>query len=133
MGKIILKWFRVNLGIKIFSLLIGILIWWHVRTERIYEATFSIPLCLKNVPAKISFVESPPEFIKIVLRGRGKELMRLKWGHSLEVIYDLSDATTGWRRIDITEENIKLPYWAKVSIIGELSPRSFVMHLKKKK
>jgi YbbR domain-containing protein len=132
-GRIILKWLKVNWGIKILSLFIALLVWWHVRTERTYEVSFSLPLCLRNLPSQISFVEEPPESVKVVIQGKGKDLVRLRWGRSLEAVYDLSNATSGWKRIDLSKDNIKLPYWSKSSIIEGPFPRTFIVHLEKKK
>lgn len=124
------KWVRVNLGIKFLSLFTAILLWFHVRTERIYENTVTAPIQYINLGKDLLLTKPPPESVKVKIRGKGKELLR--FGKNAKVVLDLAGTELGWKRIDLKEEDVDLPPEAKIAVVSAPTPKNFVIRVEKK-
>jgi YbbR domain-containing protein len=126
------KWITANIGLKILSIFIAAVVWFHVITEKNYEQVFSIPLTYKNLNESLIFGEDPPESLKIAIRGTGKELLLFRLGRGLTAMYDLTGFERGWKRIEFNETNVNLPPGSKAELKGIIDPKSTVLHLEEK-
>ncbi|MCK4352799.1 hypothetical protein KAW65_05260 [candidate division WOR-3 bacterium] len=126
------KRITANLGLKIFSLLIALLLWFYVMTERVYEKTLIIPLSFVNLSENLSFAEQPPKSVKVRIRGKGKELIRLKFGEYPKIVSDFSKVRKGWKRVDLKKKDVNIPYWSKIEVLSDPNPKSFVVRIEKK-
>lgn len=126
------KWLTANFGLKILSVFIAILLWFHIITERSYQAVFNVPIYITNISKNLVLTQFPPPTAKVKLKARGKELIRLKFGEQLKIVCDFSGASKGWRRIDLTNDNVVVPYRAKITVVDVFNPSDFVVRLDKK-
>src|SRR5512147_196963 len=67
-----------NLSIKIFALLLALAVYGHVQTEKEQEAEFRVPLRFVGIPEILTRRESAPRRAVIRIRGKGKQLLKLK-------------------------------------------------------
>ncbi|MDI6840383.1 MAG: hypothetical protein QMD71_06025 [bacterium] len=126
------KWVTVNLGIKILSFFIALLIWFYVITERVYEEILTVPVICTHLREGLVFTKPLPASVKVKIKGKGKELIRLRFGESVKISLDFSEAKLGWSRIEFKKEDVSLPYWSKIEVIDEPTPNSFVVRIDKK-
>lgn len=72
-------WLLDNLGLKVFALLLALLLYLHVYTDRTDEETLYFPLVLEQLPDSLALASLPPATIGVRLRGTGKQLLRLRF------------------------------------------------------
>ena len=68
-----------HLWIKIIALLLGLLLWFHVATEKVYNYQLRLPLREVVLDNELTLAQAPPESLMIVVSATGKQLMRQKW------------------------------------------------------
>ncbi len=124
------KWITSNLGIKVLSFFTAFLLWFHVITEKRYEKTVQAPVSCINLPENLLITKQPPEFVKVKVRGKGKEFLR--FGGTPKVMLDLMETELGWRRVDLEKEDINVPYESKLEVASDPVPRSFIMRVERK-
>jgi len=126
------KWITTNIGLKILSIFIAAVVWFHVITEKNYEQVFCIPLTFKNLKDNLIFAEAPPESVKATIRSTGKELLVFRLGRGPTAVCDLTGIERGWKRIEFNETNVILPPGSKAEVKGIIDPKSTVLHLEEK-
>ncbi len=94
-----------NLGLKIASLVLALLLYAHVVTEQPRESVVQIPLTLTGLPDSLTVSGRPPERVGVKIRGRWKDLIRLGFT-SPYLPLDLGHATAGVYRATITTDEI---------------------------
>src|SRR5688572_6959429 len=72
-------WLFDNLGLKIFALLLAIMLYLHVLTDRTADATLYLPLEVRNLADTLALASHPPPEIGVRLRGTGKQMLRLRY------------------------------------------------------
>jgi hypothetical protein len=126
-----LKWVTTNIGIKLLSLLTAGLLWFHVVTERSYEKSLLIPIQYVNLGNQLLITHhQPPKYAKIKIRGNGKELLR--FGKGIKILLDLKEVKLGWKRIDLTKDDVDLPPDSKITVTSITAPKSFIIRVDEK-
>jgi YbbR domain-containing protein len=115
-----------NLWVKIAALLLAILLWFHVATEKVYQNEINLPLTLVDLAEDLVLVEPPPESVTVLVSAVGKRLLRTDWkkrGAKLVV--------TGSRaakfKTEVSTSNLSLVKADKVDLIEVLAPREVVL------
>jgi hypothetical protein len=83
-----------NLGLKILGLILALLLWFHVATNRDYDIELAYTFEYLNLPEELVMTAEPPEEVNVRLRASGKQLLRLWWSDRHWPI-DLSGASAG--------------------------------------
>ena len=94
-----------NLGLKLASLVLALLLYAHVVTEQQRESILQIPLTLTGLPDSLAVSGHPPERVGVKIRGKWKDLIRLGLT-SPYLPVDLAHATPGPFRSTITAEDV---------------------------
>ena len=114
-------WLLDNLGLKLFALLLAVLLYLHVLTERSVEETVEFPLAVTGLADSLAIATSPPATIAARLSGTGKQILRLRY---LRPPFDLSLAGVGpgtFQRA-ITPVDVPLPGATGVTVLEVLAP-----------
>jgi len=95
-----------NLGWKLFSLGIAVVIWALVASEPELATFTTVRLEYKNMPDDLEISSDPVETVMLELRGPSGELR----GESIRpaVVLDLSGVTRGQRTFKIGDGNVRL-------------------------
>jgi len=72
-------WLFDNLGLKLFALLLAVLLYLHVLTDRTTEEPLQLPLTVADLADTLALAAAPPESVTVRLRGTGKEILRLRY------------------------------------------------------
>lgn len=94
-----------NLGLKLASLVLALLLYAHVVTEQQRESILQIPLTLTGLPDSLAVSGHPPERVGVKIRGKWKDLIRLGLT-SPYLPVDLAHAVPGTFRTTITADDI---------------------------
>ena len=117
-----------NLGLKLASLVLALLLYAHVVTEQPRESVVQIPVTLTGLPDSLAVSGHPPERVGVKVRGKWKDLIRLGLTSPYLPI-DLGHAAPGAFRTTIAADDISgkalPPELSKLVAVTEvLEPRT---------
>ncbi len=98
-----------NLGWKLVSLSMAVLLWLAVAREPEVATSLSAPVEYKNMRDDLDIQGSLPDRVRLEVRGPSGSLTRDNLA-SVAVILDLGDAKAGDRTYTIRDGNVTLPY-----------------------
>ncbi len=106
-----------NIGLKIVSVFIAVLLWFVVAGEQPAERGLRVPIELQNLPATIEVVDLPVETVDVRVRGPSGTLSRLAAGDMVAVL-DLQAARPGQRLFHLTPDQIRTPFGVEVAQVN---------------
>lgn len=117
-----------NIGLKLASLVLALLIYGHVVTDQEREETVAIPVRLAGLADSLATSGEYPQRVNARVRGKWRDLIRLSLSHP-SLPLDLAAVTTGQFRTMITAEDVQrraVPAeLAKALVVNEvLDPRT---------
>jgi hypothetical protein len=115
-----------NLGVKLVALLLALVVYLHVYTERTQSMTQTFVVEFTDVPESLAVVSSAPPLVSATVRGTGKQLIRLRLREP-RVRVSLAGAVAGpfQREITIADLPLSSPDEGRVEELA--SPR--VLHV----
>jgi len=114
---------RANLGLKLLSIALAVLLWSFVRGAKIVEREYTIPIRYVNLPDSLVFIEQPPKQMRVLLAGPAQELLlRLHRMREVEARIDLSGVTAEMDRIVPSVSDVTEPRSEFVSVERILQP-----------
>jgi YbbR domain-containing protein len=115
-----------NLWVKIAAILLAVLLWFHVVTDKTYENKIHLPLMQVDLPPELVLAEPPTDSILVTVSATGKMLLRTNWKkRGMRLIVNRS--YPGKFRVDITPENLSLVKAETVHLIDVISPREIML------
>ncbi len=106
-----------NLGLKVLSVAIALLLWLAVSGEPIVERSLRVPLELQNIPDQLELVDIPPPGVDVRVRGASGLLSHLSAGDIVAVL-DLSFARPGRRLFPLTPDRVHGPSGIEVAQVN---------------
>lgn len=103
-----------NIGLKIVSVFIAMLLWFVVAGEQPAERGLRVPIELQNLPSGMEVVDLPIETVDVRVRGPSGTLSRLASGDMVAVL-DLRTARPGQRLFHLTPEQVRTPFGVEVA------------------
>lgn len=113
-----------NLWVKVAALLLAILLWFHVATEKVYQNQITLPVTQVDLPTDLVLVEPPPESVLVTVSSGGKALLRSDWkrrGAKMQI----TDGRPGRFKQDIASDNVALIDAQGVTLVDVVGPREF--------
>lgn len=120
-----MKIFTKNPILKIISLILAIILWLFVKSERGGEVGLVVPLELYSLPSRLIATRVTGEAINVRIHGPLSQLERLST-KEIRARIDLSRAKLGPNSFDILPNNFNIPQGLKVS---QISPSSVKVEL----
>ena len=96
-----------NFWIKIIALILGILLWFHVATEKTYTYQLYLPVSEIILDHNLTLNSSLPESLMVTISASGKQIMRKKW-RSRGVKIIASQFEIGKHDINLSTSNVFL-------------------------
>lgn len=121
----VLRWIKNYADLKIWSLILAVLVWFHVATERIYDITYSAKLGFINPPKSWTIVGKPPDVVSLRLRGRGKQLIFHRMFGEPEAAVELPRTKSRRVRMNLKADDIILSRRGGLKIVSVVSPTEF--------
>jgi len=117
MGESILKFLRKyvlkNLGLKVVSLAVAVLLWWAVGHDPTVEIPITVPLEFHHPPSNLEMNSDRPLQAEITLRGPERLLRQLN-ASQVHAVLDLQGTEPGQRTFDLTAKEIRVPHNVEV-------------------
>ncbi|MFW6140230.1 MAG: YbbR-like domain-containing protein [Acidobacteriota bacterium] len=131
MNPKIKKLFTKNLGLKIFSLLLALILWFSLIPEekKYSEKTLNVPLELHNIPSDIELIERPMPTVQVSIRAPERLINQIT-SANVHAVLDLRKASTAQQDYTLSRSMVSIPNGAEVK---EISPSLVNLKFEKSK
>lgn len=102
-----------NLTLKLVALILAIIIWSLVVGEKRSEVRLTVPLELRNLPARLEITEQTAAQVEVTVRGFSSAVKQLA-PDEIDVYIDLSSVVEGPNSFALFPEDIRMPVGATV-------------------
>jgi YbbR domain-containing protein len=113
-----------NIGLKISSLVVAVLLWFFVILSGRAEIAMDIPVTFVNIPSKLEVFDSP-DTISVEIKGQERILKNLK-RNEVSAVIDLEDAKAGRAFFTLSKNNIRLP---KTLVVTGIDPETISLKI----
>ena len=120
-----------NLGLKLTALLLAVLVYLHVYTERPAQMMFSFPIQLADVDTTLSLSGPVPSAVMAEVRGTGKQLIRLRLAEPVLKV-SLAGVSRGRFERLIAEADLPVSVADGIQIDHMVGPRTLTLQLDRK-
>jgi len=125
-------WLLDNLGIKLVALLLALLVYLNVYTDRPATLIVSFPLQIAELPDSLSLSGPVPSAVQAELRGTGKQLIRMRLTEP-PVRLSLAGVGTGRYERALTSADLPLPADLEIQVERLVSPRTVELQVDRKR
>jgi YbbR domain-containing protein len=109
-----------SFSFKLAAIVMALLLWFHVATDKVYEHGHNFPLEMLNVPERLILAEEIPHEIDVKFRGKGKELLKLLLAEKKSVSIDAQEFKRGETDYSIKPEQVPIPEGLELRVTGIL-------------
>jgi len=125
------KIFLKNLGLKIFSFLLALILWFSLIPEekRFSEKSLNVSLELHNIPSNIELVGRPPQTVHVTIRAPERLINQIT-SANVHAVLDLKKASTAQQDYTLSRSMVSIPDGVEVK---EISPSLVNLRFEKSK
>jgi YbbR domain-containing protein len=125
---------RHNLGLKLLSFALALLLWSFVHGAKVVEREFTVPIRYAHLPDTLVLLEEPPQQLRVLVRATAQELaLRLRFARGAEAHFDLSHAAPPYQVLQPSASDVTLPAGVRVSVVGVIEPATIRVHLDRRR
>lgn len=106
-----------NLGLKLASVGLAVLVWLTVAGEQIAERSLRVPLEFRNIPVALEILGEQPTAVDVRVRGHSGILARLQPGEIVATL-NLAAARPGRRLFHLLTHDVEAPYGIEVAQVS---------------
>jgi len=118
-----------NIWIRIIALFMGLLLWFHVATDKVYKYRLALPISDIVLDERLTLVDSPPDSMTVVVSASGKQLLRRKW-RQRGVRILATQLPIGRHAVNLTTTNTSLVgAGGEVTLDEVVSPTSLLLNV----
>ena len=119
-----------NLTLKIGAILLALLLWVHVATNKTYEYQVDLKLSVINIPAGLVLVSDVPPMVTVRVKTTGKQLIALSTRqHTLAI--DASEYKDGSFERDLTDRDAAAAFDQAYEQVGIVFPRKLFLRFER--
>jgi YbbR domain-containing protein len=96
-----------NFWLKLLALVIGLLVWVHVATEKTYTYQLKLPVTRVDLKAHQTLAVQPPDSLAVIISAKGKQLLQTAW-RDQGIRINASKLLAGEYVLNLTPENTSL-------------------------
>lgn len=120
--------FTKHIGLKLASLFLSLVVFVHVYTEQEREWVLEAPLDLAGVEEDLCFVSPPPSSVLVKVRGKGKDLIKLRLSGARAIV-DLAESKVGSVKRVLSSSDIFVPPDLDVTVADVIAPKVLDLEL----
>ncbi|MCH9030978.1 MAG: YbbR-like domain-containing protein [candidate division Zixibacteria bacterium] len=113
---------------KISAIILALLLWVHVATDKTYELTAAIPVTSVIIPDEFCLAEAPPDSIFVIVSSTAKRFWRSGW-RKAGLVLRADGARRGRREYDVDLGNLSLVSADGITLYGVATPRTIRLNL----
>lgn len=112
-----------KLGMKIASVVLGIVLWVFVLSRGYSDVTLGVPVQFINLPPGLQMVDHGIAVVSVSLKGH-ERFIKSMTSADLRVRLDMGGAVKGPNEINVDRKNVELPPFVR---LGKIKPSSIVV------
>lgn len=116
-----------NVGLKLLSVGLAVLVWLVVLGEHVVERGLRVPLEFRNIPESLEIVGAAPQTVDVRVRGASGILSRLQPGDVVAAL-DLNAARPGSRLFNLRTDQVRVPFGVEVA---QIVPATVALNLER--
>jgi YbbR domain-containing protein len=120
--------FTRRIGLKLASIFLSLVVFIHVYTEQEREWTLEVPLETANLSEELCFVTPPPTSVAVRVRGKGKDLIKLRF-KGARAIVDMGDSKAGSEKRILSGSDVLIPPDMNVTVADVVEPKVLSLDL----
>lgn len=118
-----------NIWLKVIAIAAGLVLWFHVVTEKVYHHRLQLPITEIVLDEKLTLMDAPLDSLMVVVHASGKQLLRKKWRERGVKIHAVQ-LPTGHHNINLTTANVSLFDVGNLVTLDEVvSPTSLRLYI----
>lgn len=117
-----------NFWLRFAALFMGLLLWFHVATEKTYNYRVKLPVSEVIVRENLALVSKPPDSITVTVSATGKHLLRRDWKKA-GIRINAAQYSPGTYNVDLTTSNALLADAGIISLDEVIKPGSFLLDI----
>jgi len=121
-----LRRLTANGRVKIASLVVAILLFAHVYTEREQEQGFVLPVHVTGLATGLSVDTIAPPEVRVRVRGTGKDMLRMRV-RPPQLFLDCRGAAVGERKVPVASSRIVFPLRSAAQVSEVIEPTSVMV------
>jgi YbbR domain-containing protein len=118
-----------NFWFKLVSVVMALLLWFHVATDNTYEYSDKFPLEIVGIPESLLLAEKLPDYINVTIQGKGKDLLKLMVAEKDSLKLDAREFKRGDTDYLIKPEDVPLPDGLELRVAAILPPKKLKIRL----
>ena len=124
---------RHNLGLKLLSIALALLLWSFVHGAKIVDRELSVPIRYVRLPEDVLLVDEAPRQMRVLVSGPAQELaLRLRFMRGSEARIDLSRVELPYTRIVPSVSDVAVPPTARLTVVRIVEPTLLTLHLERR-
>ena len=124
---------RRDLGLRLLSVLLALLLWLFVQGARIVDREMDLPLRYVGLPDSLQLLDPGPTSVRAVLSGPAQEiLLRPMLLPQATVRVDLSGARPPRHHVALAVRDVAMPAHARIAVVRFLDPVAFELRLERR-
>lgn len=121
---------RTNLGVKLLSVSLALVLWSFVRGSKLIEREQRIPIEYVGLPDSLLLLEPPPRLMKVAVAAPAQEMfLRLQFMRNVTARVDLSEVSVDQDFVVTDPSDIEGIESDRVSVVRILSPTLIPLRL----
>jgi YbbR domain-containing protein len=118
-----------NIWLKVIALIVGLLLWFHVITEKTYNHRLQLPITDIVLGEDLVLTEAPPDSMTVLVTAKGKQLLRRKW-RQRGVRIHAAQLPAGRHTLNLTTSNTTLADAGNLIKLAEvIAPTSIQLNI----
>jgi YbbR domain-containing protein len=118
-----------NFWFKLVAMVMALLLWFHVATDRVYEHGDKFPLEIINIPERLLLTEKLPDHVNVMIEGKGKELLKLILAEKKSLKINAQEFKRGETEFTVKPEDIPMPQGLELNVTTILPPKNLKIRL----
>ena len=107
----------LNIVIKLTAVLLAILLWFNVVTQKQYEYELMLPITSVDIPGGLALVTPPPDSLRVSVLSEGKKLLKDDWKKA-GLRLKGNRLKRGGNLLEVTHETVALVRSEDISVVG---------------
>lgn len=123
---------RRNLGLKVLSVALALLLWSFVHGAKIVEREIELPLRCVNLPDSLVMPAAPPRTARVLVAGAAQEFVFRHLLPGAELRLDLTRARPPAVRVAPGPADVQLGSGSHLTVVRVLEPAPFELPLERR-
>lgn len=117
-----------NIWLRVIAVVMGVLLWFHVATEKVYNYEVKLPVADILLKDNLALASETPDSLTVIVSASGKQLLRQDWKIA-GLRINATQYAAGRYNVELNTANVQLADAGVISLDDIIKPSTFFMHV----